>query len=69
MKAKYCISFWSKFRGLMFSNKKNLLFVFDNEERRGLHMFFVFFPINVIFLNKDFIIKEIISFSSLSFKS
>ena len=43
----------------MFSKKKDLLFVFDDEERRGLHMFFVFFPINVVFLDENFIVKEI----------
>jgi uncharacterized membrane protein (UPF0127 family) len=37
--------------GLMFSGKKNLLFSFKREERVDLHMFFVFFPIDVLFLN------------------
>lgn len=37
----------------MFSKKKNLVFVFDKERRIGLHMFFVFFPIDVLFLDKD----------------
>lgn len=50
---KICKSLWSKTRGLMFSKKKNLMFVFDDEKRRSLHMLFVFFPIDVLFLDKN----------------
>ena len=50
---------WSKARGLMFSKKKNLVFVFDKGKKIGLHMFFVFFPIDVLFLDKDKKIIEI----------
>ena len=56
---KICKSFFSKFRGLMFSKKKDLLFVFENEKRRSIHMLFVFFPINVIFLDSNYVIKEV----------
>ena len=59
MEYKLCKSLWSKAKGLMFSRKKNLIFVFDNERRRGLHMFFVFFPIDVLFLDKNKKIVEI----------
>ena len=59
MKYKICKSIWSKARGLMFSRKKNLMFVFDKEQRIGLHMFFVFFPIDVLFLDKNKKIIEI----------
>ena len=52
-----CNSLFSKFFGLMFSSKKNLIFVFGKEKRVSLHMFFVFFPIWVVYLNKD---KEVI---------
>ncbi len=41
--------------GLMFSRKikdKGLVFVFDDEAKRDLHMFFVFYPIDVLFLDK-----------------
>ncbi len=53
--AEYCISFWKKFRGLMFSKPKNLIFVLDNETRYGaiVHMFFVFFPIDVYWLDRN----------------
>jgi len=53
MKYQICESLWSKTRGLMFSKKKNLVFVFDEEKRISLHMMFVFFPIDVLFLDKD----------------
>ncbi len=60
MKIIKCESFFSKLKGLMFSRKLKdscLLFVFPNERKITLHMFFVFFPIDVLFLNKN---KEIV---------
>ena len=53
MKVKICKSWFSKFRGLMFSRKKNLLFVFKKEKLIAIHMFFVFFPITVIYFDKN----------------
>ena len=50
-KAFICTTPFSKFLGLMFSKKKNLVFVFRKEQRTGIHMFFVFFPIWVFFLD------------------
>jgi len=35
----------------MFSPRKNLVFVFPDERIVSLHMFFVFFPINVLYLD------------------
>jgi len=43
----------------MFSKKKNLVFVFDEDRKVGLHMFFVFFPIDVLFLDQDKKIIEV----------
>jgi len=43
----------------MFSRKRNLLFVFDKEKRISLHNFFVFFPIDLVFLDKNRRIIEI----------
>ena len=38
----------------MFSKKpKTLIFVFNKEKIISLHMFFVFYPIDVLFLNKN----------------
>lgn len=54
---KICKSINSKARGLMFSKQKNLVFEFDKEQIRSLHMFFVFFPIDILFLNER---KEVV---------
>ncbi len=55
-----CKSFISKAIGLMFALKpRNLLFVFDSEEIHSLHMLFVFFPIDVVFLDKNKKVVEI----------
>ena len=50
-----CDTPWKKFRGLMFSKRKNLLFPLDRETKRGaiVHMFFVFYSIDVYWLDKD----------------
>lgn len=51
---------WSKALGLMFSLKpKNLLFIFKKEIKIQLHMFFVFFPIDVVLLDKNKKIVEL----------
>jgi uncharacterized membrane protein (UPF0127 family) len=50
---KVCRSFLSQALGLMFSRKKNLLFMFNKEKRISLHMLFVFFPIWAVYLNKN----------------
>ena len=57
---KICDNIWRHTLGLMFSKKihdKGLVFVFNKERRISLHMWFVFFPIDVLFLNSD---KEVI---------
>ena len=50
---------WGKARGLMFSKKKNIMFIFDKEKIVRLHMFFVFFPIDVILLDKNMHVIEV----------
>jgi uncharacterized membrane protein (UPF0127 family) len=59
MDYKICRSWFSKAKGLMFSKKKNLIFVFNKEKKIGLHMFFVFFQIDILFLDKNKRIIEI----------
>lgn len=51
---------FSKFKGLMFSKKQNksLIFRFDREKIISLHMLFVFYPIDVLFLNKNKIVVD-----------
>ncbi|MBW2989538.1 DUF192 domain-containing protein [Candidatus Woesearchaeota archaeon] len=56
-KAKLCKHHISKARGLMFSKKRALIFPFRKEKIISLHMFFVFFPIDVLFLDKK---KEVV---------
>jgi uncharacterized protein len=53
-----CKSIISQARGLMFRKKKeNLIMIFPEERKISLHMFFVFYPIDVVLLNKE---KEVI---------
>ena len=53
-KCRLCKSSVSKALGLMFRIKpKELMFVFEDEKSVPLHMLFVFFPIDVIYLNKN----------------
>ncbi len=57
-KGFHCKSISSKAIGLMFSLKpKALIFIFRKEKICPLHMFFVFYPIDVLFLNKN---KEVV---------
>jgi len=60
---KECKTIFSQLRGLMFRFKlkeDGLLFVFNKEKKVFLHMFFVFFPIDVVCLDENKKIVEII---------
>lgn len=53
-----CKSFWEKSIGLMFSFErkmkgKALIFYFNQEQKVSIHMFFVFYPIDVIWLDEN----------------
>ena len=52
-----CSSVFSKSIGLMFSKIRTLIFVNKEEEFMPLHMLFVFYPIDVIYLNEN---KEVV---------
>ena len=56
-----CDNWFKKFRGLMFSKRRNLLFDLGKETKLGaiIHTFFVFFPIKVYWLNS---LKEIVDY-------
>ena len=56
-----CDNLFSRLRGLMFSFPKNdgLLFKFNKEVFVSLHMFFVFFPIDIVYINKNKIVIKI----------
>lgn len=57
----YCKSIVSKASGLMFSSKTNrgLVFFFDKKQKMSLHMFFVFYPLDVLFLDEKKKVVEI----------
>ena len=51
---KHCITILSKARGLMFSKRiedLGLIFYMNSEKSIDLHMFFVFFPIDILWLD------------------
>ncbi|MBI2112081.1 DUF192 domain-containing protein [Candidatus Woesearchaeota archaeon] len=50
---RYCKTIFSQARGLMFRNKQNLVMEFPEERKISLHMFFVFYPIDVFVLDKN----------------
>lgn len=57
---KLCDDSFSKFVGLMFSKKQDnaLIFKFNKGHKISLHMLFVFYPIDVLFLDKDKIVVD-----------
>ncbi|MCP3682810.1 MAG: DUF192 domain-containing protein [bacterium] len=62
-----CKSSFSRAKGLMFSKQKNLLFVFNKEKIIPLHMFFVFYSIDVIFLDEKKRIVELATLKPFTF--
>ena len=56
---KKCTNILSQAKGLMFSKRKNLMFVFDKEKKISIHTWFVFFPIDVLFLDSSKRVVEV----------
>ncbi len=58
--ARLCNNVFSKFIGLMFSKrqKRALILKFNKEKMIHLHMLFVFYPIDVLFLDKNRIVVD-----------
>lgn len=54
-----CKNTLSKAIGLIFSKPKPLIFIFKKEKIIPLHMLFVFYPIDIIFLDKNKVVAEI----------
>ena len=50
---KFCDTFLTKFLGLMFRKKQKLHFKFKKDVKHSIHTFFVFFPIDITFLDKN----------------
>ncbi len=57
---KICNNFWSSALGLMFAKKPApALLVSKKENISGIHMFFVFFPLDIIWLDSEYKIVDI----------
>jgi uncharacterized protein len=54
-----CRSAWSKARGLMFRQPQALLMEFSKPQKVSLHMAFVFFSIDVAFLDSKWRVVEL----------
>ena len=54
-----CKNIVSQARGLMFRKQQNLIMIFEKEKKVSLHMFFVFYPIDVLIVDGNNVIKEI----------
>ena len=54
-----CRTLLSQARGLMFRRKRNLLMILPRERRVSLHMFFVFYPLDILIINGQGRIVEI----------
>jgi len=58
--AKLCDGIFSKSIGLMFTKeqKNSLILKFNKEKIISLHMFFVFYPIDVLFFDKNKVVVD-----------
>jgi hypothetical protein len=60
--AEVADSFWKRFRGLMLRRKfprgGTLLFKFKKPGRYSIHMFFMWFPIDLVYLDPSFRVVE-----------
>ena len=68
--AALCSGIWPKFLGLMFSGKSGraLVLKFEEEIIIFLHMIFVFYPIDVLFLDeKKFVVDKKENFRPFTF--
>jgi uncharacterized protein len=52
-KAEVATSNWQKCKGLMFSRQKDILFNFRKDAFLKFHMVFVFYPIDIVFMDHD----------------
>jgi len=62
-KVEIADTFWRRFRGLMlrrrFPRGSALLFKLSRPGRYGVHMFFVMFPIDLLYLNENFVVVDV----------
>ncbi|MFT4309300.1 MAG: DUF192 domain-containing protein [Candidatus Woesearchaeota archaeon] len=50
---------WEKCKGLMFSRQKDILFNFQKDKKLKFHMVFVFYPIDIIFMDHEYKIVDL----------
>ena len=52
---RYCRSIYARTRGLMFRKRQSAILATKKESRRSsaIHMYFVFFPLDIIWLDKN----------------
>ncbi|VVB98389.1 putative ACR [uncultured archaeon] len=53
-------TFFEHMLGLMFSDRKNILFVLGSERIFGIHSFFVFFPFDAVYLDEKKRIVDVV---------
>jgi len=62
-KVELADTFWRRFRGLMFRRRfqggSAMLFSLPRPGRYGIHMFFVRFPIDLLYLDSRFVVVEL----------
>ncbi len=60
-KIKFCKTEISKIKGLMFTKRLNkaLIFIFKKESLQHIHMFFVWYPIDVLWLDKSKLVVQL----------
>lgn len=58
--AELARTLFEKAKGLMFSGRKNILFVFEREGFYGIHSFFVFFPFDAVYLDEKKKVVEVV---------
>ena len=56
--ATLCPTLWQKARGLMFCRQRDLVFVEKKERRILLHMWFVFYPIDIVYCDTSLRVVE-----------
>ncbi|MDP3734244.1 MAG: DUF192 domain-containing protein [Nanoarchaeota archaeon] len=54
-----CSNVLSQSLGLMFHPRKNLVMIFPTEQKISIHTFFVFYPIDIVVVNKEKKVVEI----------
>ena len=60
IRAETATNIVEQMKGLMFSEKKNILFVLDRERVFGIHSFFVFFPFDAVYIDSKKRVVEVV---------